>query len=281
MDYVRPVLPWRLARQTLELGRRTRVMAILNLTPDSFYAESRLASVADVVAGAERALAEGADILDLGAESTRPGSRPLGAEEETARLLPAFQAIRARWPAALVSVDTRHPATAARALEAGADIINDVTGGEGGLPQAPCGLVLMHHRGDFATMQRLPPLADPLGCVRAGLEPVLERALRHGIDRDRVVLDPGFGFGKNLDENFPLLRGLSELLALGRPILAGVSRKSFLRRSPEQPPEARLAASLAAATAAVLAGAHLIRAHDVAPTVEAVRIADRLVRPLD
>ncbi|MGH9394784.1 MAG: dihydropteroate synthase, partial [Terriglobales bacterium] len=142
---------------------------------------------------------------------------------------------------------------------------------------AGCGVIAMHHRGEFVGMHRLPPLADPLAEVQRGLAAIARRAAGAAIPAERLVLDPGFGFGKNLDENLPVLAGLDTLHALGFPVLAGVSRKSFLRRTPEQAPSERLAASLAAATAAVLAGAHLVRVHDVAPTVEAVRIADRLL----
>lgn len=258
-------------------------MAIVNLTPDSFYAASRSGQeAAAVVAAAGAALAAGADILDLGAESTRPGSVPLDTGEEQERLLPGLEAVRRQFPAALLSVDTRHGATARRALEAGADIINDVSGlGNAAMAAtvatSRCGVVLMHSRGEFASMHRLPPLADPLATVEAGLEAIAGRAAAAGIAQERMVLDPGFGFGKNLDENFPVLKGLDRLHRRGCPLLVGLSRKSFLRNDSAQPPEGRLPASLAAATAAVLAGAHIVRTHDVAATVAALRIADRLL----
>ncbi len=260
-------------------------MAVLNLTPDSFYAASRVQPGAIRLAAAE-ALAAGADILDVGAESTRPGAVPLTVAEEQARLLPALDPVleaRALTAGALVSVDTRHAATAARAVAAGADIVNDVSGLDDPamaavLAAATCGVVLMHRRGEFATMQHLPPLADAAATVRAGLEQLAARAVAGGIARERIVLDPGFGFGKNLEQNFPVLARLDELHGLGFGVLAGVSRKSFLRRGPQQPPEQRLAASLAAATAAVLAGAHVLRVHDTGPTREAARIADALLR---
>lgn len=259
-------------------------MAIVNLTPDSFYAASRLApgEPEAVVRRCSEALEAGADIVELGAESTRPGSRPLSSEEEQARLLPALVAVRRALPEALLSVDTRHAKTAAAALDAGADIINDVVGGGDRemlprLARTRCGMVLMHARGEFATMQKLPRLEDPLATVAAGLAAIAKRAADAGIGGERVMLDPGFGFGKNLDENFPLLAGLDRLHALGHALLVGVSRKSFLQRARESGPETRLAASLAAATAAVLAGAHVLRVHDVPATVEAARIADRVL----
>lgn len=259
-------------------------MAVLNVTPDSFYAASRIraATVAQIAA---EAIAAGADMLDVGAESTRPGAAALTAEEEQARLLPALAQIaaaRERGSDALISVDTRHAATAERALAAGADIINDVSGlGDPDmaelLARAQCGVVLMHRRGEFATMQHLAPLADPATSVRARLEALTARAVASGIARERIVVDAGFGFGKNLGQNFPVLARLDELHGLGFGVLAGMSRKSFLRRGPEQPPEERLAASLAAAAAAVLAGAHVLRVHDVGPTREAARVADALL----
>ena len=260
-------------------------MAILNATPDSFYAASRTPGPNAVAAAAVRAAAAGADLIDLGGESTRPGAQPVPVEDEQQRLIPAIVAVRHALPDMLISADTRHAATAARALAAGADIINDVTGLEDPemaalIARSGCGAVLMHHRGEFRTMQRLPPLADPLGCVRQGLEAIAGRARTAGIAAAQVVLDPGFGFGKNLDENLPVLAGLDELHALGYPLLAGLSRKSFLR--PTAPPgndapESRLEASLAATTAAVLAGVHLLRVHDPAPTRAAVAFADRLL----
>jgi dihydropteroate synthase len=282
MHLCRPARVWRIGDRRYPLGQRTWLMAIINATPDSFYAGSRQPDAAGVVSAASSAVADGADVIDLGGESTRPGSQPVSLEEEQARLIPAIAAVRKALPEALISADTRHAATAERALAAGADIINDVTGLENPdmanlIARSGCGAVLMHHRGEFATMQRLPPLADPLGCVREGLEAIAARARAAGIEAEQIVLDPGFGFGKNLTENLPVLGRLDELHALGYPLLAGLSRKSFLRAAPEQGPEHRLEASLAAATAAVLAGAHLLRVHDVGPTRGAVAVADSLL----
>ncbi len=282
MQCHRPTRDWHVGRKHCRLGQRTWLMAIINTTPDSFYTGSRQPDVAAVVSAAASAAADGADVIDLGGESTRPGAQPVSLEDEQARLIPAIAAVRQALPGVLISADTRHAATAERALAVGADIINDVTGLEDPgmaalIARSGCGAVLMHHRGEFATMQRLPPLADPLGCVRAGLEAIAERARGAGIAREQIVLDPGFGFGKNLDENLPVLARLDELHTLGYPLLAGLSRKSFLRASPGQGPEHRLEASLAAATAAALAGAHLLRVHDVGATRAAVAFADRLL----
>jgi len=278
----RPGFVWRLRQRELPLGARTLLMAILNLTSDSFHVASRVAGEAAVLARAEQALEEGADVLDLGAESTRPGAVPVHEEEETRRLVPALEAVRRRFPQAVLSVDTRHAAVARRALGVGADIINDVSGlGDAAMPallaESGCGSVLMHLRGTLATMHQLPPQDDPLPDVLLGLRAVVERARAAGIAAATVVLDPGFGFGKNGDENYRLLAQLDRLHGLGFPLLVGISRKSFIGRTLDQaPPEARLAGTLAATAAAVLAGAHLVRAHDVAATRDALRIADAL-----
>ncbi|MGH9519468.1 MAG: dihydropteroate synthase [Terriglobales bacterium] len=283
MNYLRPKRTWRLRDQKVELGARTWVMAILNLTPDSFYATSRIEGTGALLTRARQAVAEGADMLDVGAESTRPGAAPLTAAAEQARLLPGIRTLRKEFPTALLSADTRHAATAAAAIEAGADIINDVSGlgdPEMGplLARTGAAAILMHHRGDFASMQHLPPLVDLVTTVLAGLAAILAGARAAGVGDDQIVLDPGFGFGKNLDQNLPLLTHFERLHELGRPLLAGVSRKSFLQ-PPEgdSGPEDRLPASLAAATAAVLAGAHILRVHDVGATASAARFADRLL----
>lgn len=284
---------WLAGERPMALGVRTRLMAVLNLTPDSFFPASRLRGTEAVLAAAEAALAAGADILDLGAESTRPGAAPLGAEAERSRLIPALAAIRQRWPECWISADTRHAAVARAALDAGADIINDVTGlGHGAdaagaaegqamagvIAASSCGAVLMHRRGDFATMHQLPPLPDPLDAVRAGLEAIAHSARRAGIAQERIVLDPGFGFGKNGPENLPVLAGLGRLRGLGFPLLAGVSRKSFIGGLlGGAPPEARLYGTLAAVTIAILQGAAIVRVHDVAAARDAARVTDALV----
>ncbi len=289
----RPIRVWQLGGRRLELGRRTLLMAILNLTPDSFFAGSRLDGEPAAMAAAEAALEAGADVLDLGAESTRPGAAALNPAEEQSRLLPVLERLRARFPQAWLSADTRHGATARAALQAGADIINDVSGLANPAMLATaaasnCGLVLMHLRGDFSTMHRLPPLADPVGEVTAGFKAILARMRAAGIDIERVVLDPGFGFGKNMAENFPLLARFDAWHALGCPLLAGVSRKSFIAyalagtdqtgaRRPPPPPEARLHGTLAAVIAAILNGAHIVRVHDLAAARDAARVADAVL----
>lgn len=284
-----PIRMWNARGRSLALGAQTRVMAVLNLTPDSFYPASRSPGPDALLAAAEAALAAGADILDLGAESTRPGAQPLAVEEELGRLIPSLAALRRRWPQAWISADTRHAQVARAALDAGADIINDVSGlgaggGAGGaagdalaavIAAAGCGAVLMHSRGDFATMHRLPPLADVVGTVHQDLLAITAHAAAAGIPAANIVVDPGFGFGKNGEENWTLLAGLSRLRTLGFPVLAGLSRKSFIGRVlADAPPEQRLFGTIAAVTAAVLHGADIVRVHDVAAVRDAMRVAD-------
>jgi dihydropteroate synthase len=306
---------WKLRSRTVELGRRTLVMGVVNITPDSFSDGGRFLDPEAAIAHGIRLLEEGADILDLGAESTRPGSRAGGAadsasapampppashdrspgtpavsaEEEQARLLPVVEGILRARPEAIVSVDTYKAATAQAALAAGAEIVNDVGGFSwdsrmGGVcAEAGCGLLLMHSRGrpeEWRTQAQLEP-DELLATVRMGLEASLNKAVEAGIAPEAIVLDPGYGFGKRFGENFALLARQSELLALGRPLLAGVSRKSFLGRAlaplnggVDAPVGARETASLAGMAAAILNGASVVRVHAVRASVEAAAIAD-------
>ncbi|HEY0558406.1 MAG TPA: dihydropteroate synthase [Thermoanaerobaculia bacterium] len=271
--------------RSLALGERTRVMGVLNLTPDSFSDGGSWLDPDRAVEHGLRMLTEGADLIDLGAESTRPGggvygegARAVAAEEESARLLPVLTALRAATDAPL-SVDTRKGEVAARALAAGADLINDVTGlsdprlGEA-VAAAGCPLVLMHSRGELATMQRGIRFDDLLGEVCAELAEAMARAEAAGVDAAQLVLDPGIGFGKTWEQNPELIRRLDELNALGRPLLLGASRKSFLARvaaragTPDATPERRLGGSLAAVAWAAARGTALVRVHDVAETVQ-------------
>jgi dihydropteroate synthase len=260
-------------------------MGVLNLTPDSFSDGGLWREPARAVEQGLRMLAEGADLLDLGAESTRPGggvygegARTVPPAEETARLLPALEALRAATDAPL-SVDTRKGEVAERALAAGADLINDVTAlsdpslGKA-VAAAGCPLVLMHSRGELATMQRGIRFHDLLGEVRAELIGAMERAVALGVDEAQLVLDPGIGFGKTWEQNLALIRHLDELAALGRPLLLGASRKSFIARAagrpgaPEATPDRRLGGSLAAVAWAAAQGAAIVRVHDVAETAQ-------------
>lgn len=294
---------WRLRARTLPLGASTLVMGVVNITPDSFSDGGSFLAPEAALARSLQLLDEGADILDLGAESTRPGSRAGGlavssdppavsAEEEQARLLPVLQAILRARPETIVSVDTYKAATARAALAAGAEIVNDVSGflWDSNMPavcaEMHAGVVLMHTRGrpeDWRTQPQLAP--DPLlALVRDGLHSSLAKATQAGIAAPSIVLDPGYGFGKRFGENYSLLSHQSALLSLGRPLLAGLSRKSFLGHTlaplyggMPAPPQARDTASLAAMVAAILAGASIVRVHAVRPALEAARIADALL----
>jgi dihydropteroate synthase len=300
----RRVERWRLRTRTLELGRRTLVMGVVNITPDSFSDAGLYFNPEAAIARSIQLLDEGADLLDLGAESTRPGSRVGGgdgtdaapavsADEEQARLLPVLEGILQARPEAIVSVDTYKAATARAALAAGAEIVNDVSGfsWDSGLSavcaEAGCGVVLMHTRGrpkEWAAQAGLDP-DELLATVRAGLQASRDRAVAAGIATDAIVLDPGYGFGKRGNENFALLARQWELLGLGRPLLAGVSRKSFLGRAlaplfdgNNTPVEARETASVAAVVAAILHGASVVRVHSVRAAKEAALVADAIVR---
>jgi dihydropteroate synthase len=271
--------------RSLVLGERPRILGVLNLTPDSF-SDGGLWS--DPGTAADRGLAmlaEGADLLDLGAESTRPGggvygegARTVPPEEESARLLPVLERLRRATDAPL-SVDTRKGEVAQRALDSGADLINDVSALSDPLlgravAAAGCPLVLMHSRGDLATMQRGIHFDDLLGEVKAELAAAVERAVAAGIAESQLVLDPGIGFGKSWEQNLALIRGLGALADLGRPLLVGASRKSFLARVaerpgiPQAPPDHRLGGSLAAVAWAAALGAAVVRVHDVAETAQ-------------
>lgn len=267
---------------------RPRVMGIVNATPDSFSDGGWFLAPAAALDHARRLIAEGADILDLGAESTRPGADPVPAEVEIERLVPLVAAIRAESDVA-ISVDTMKPQVARATMAAGATIWNDVTA----LNHAPesqavaaelgCDVVLMHMQGEPRTMQHEPRYDDVLGEVTAFLEARAEAAMGAGVSRDRIWLDPGIGFGKHmLEHNLPLLAGLDRIAALGFPVLLGASRKRFIGAlSGDAPPDRRLGGSIAAALAGAEAGVAAVRVHDVAETVQALAVwaAIRGARP--
>ena len=300
----RPRFDWQLRTRVLPLGEHTRLMAVINLTPDSFSGDgfggahgTGDAMVEAAVQAACQAFDHGADILDLGAESTRPGATPVSPEEEQARLLPVLAEICRQRPGAIVSVDSYHASTAVAAARSGAEIINDVSGLQWDFDMAQavvetgCGLVLMHTRGRPTEWRNLPPLTreELLQHVFGGLIEGLALAEAFGICSDCIVLDPGFGFGKLGAENFSLLAEFDQLHQLGRALLVGLSRKGFLGDAvrPVQPhladnPAAspaitRRDATLAANTAAILAGAHIVRVHDVQATREAAAVADAVL----
>jgi len=288
---LRPRFDWKLRTRTLALGRRTLVMGIVNVTPDSFADGGKFFSLDHAVGHALELLDEGAEVVDIGGESTRPGKKePVSAEEEMRRVLPVVEQVRRERPQAVISVDTYKSSVARAAVEAGAEMVNDVSGLRwdtqmaGAVAELQCGVVITHMRGRPDQWRHLPPLPDPLPLVKRELRQSAEGALRSAIARECILLDPGFGFGKNFEENYPLLAGFDQLHELGFPLLAGPSRKSFLGRTladnqagQDAPPEARLHGTLAAVTAAILQGAHIVRVHDVKPVVEAARVADAIL----
>jgi len=290
---MRPHFTWRLRSRTLELGPRTLLMGVLNVTPDSFSDGGRFFEPRAAIEHGLALLDEGADILDIGGESTRPGARAVSgqpavaAEEELRRVMPVIEDLLHRRPQAIVSIDTYKARVARTAVEAGAEIANDVSGLRWDAEMAStlaglkCGVVLMHMRGRPAEWHTLPPLDDPVGLVSRELREGAAAAIAAGIARERIVLDPGFGFGKSFDENYPLLAHFDKLHQLGFPVLAGVSRKSFIGRTLanngiDAPPQERLYGSLAALTAAILKGAHIVRVHDVKAAAQAAKIADAI-----
>ena len=288
---VRPHFGWEIRNRALALGKRTLLAGVLNVTPDSFSDEGRFFSPEQAVEHALRLLGDGADILDIGGESTRPGTRPpLSASEEIDRILPVIESVRRERPNAVISIDTYKAETARAAIAAGAEIVNDVSGFLWDSAMAAecaklaCGVILMHTRGTMREWRTHPPLPHDqvVPLVLRDLRERVEHALKAGVQPNRVVLDPGFGFGKAGDENYPLLANLDALHALGFPILAGTSRKSFLGKTlqkmygREVPPAQREIATAASITAAILAGAHIVRVHDVTTTREAAAIADAI-----
>jgi dihydropteroate synthase len=292
---------WRLRGRALLVGAKTLVMGVVNITPDSFSDGGLHFESGPAADHALRLLDEGADLLDFGAESTRPGSHAgdpdgaaVSADEEQARLLPVLEVVLKARPDAIISVDTYKSATARAAVAAGAEIVNDVSGFQWDPHMAAtcaklaCGVVLMHTRGRPDEWKAQPALerGSTLPLVRDGLASSLQAALDAGISEDAIVLDPGYGFGKRFDENYDLLARQSELLSLGRPLLAGVSRKSFLSRTlaNSRPAangsignEARETASVAAMVVAILFGASIVRVHEVRAAVEAAAIADAVL----
>jgi len=299
---LRPYFDWRLRTRAVALGPRTFIMGILNVTPDSFSDGGQYFDTSIALNHALEMLDDGADILDLGGESTRPNAVPITPAEEQIRVLPVLQAILAARPAAIVSIDTYHSETARRAIEAGAEIVNDVSGHlwddamSHTCASLRCGAILMHTRGRPNEWRTLPPLEsdEVIPLVLADLKARSHSAIAAGIVRESIVLDPGFGFGKAFDENYPLLAHLDQLHSLGFPIVAGVSRKSFLTRTltanflssrtllssrsaAEGSASSSHAPSTVANTAAILAGAHILRVHDVRPARDAASIADRIL----
>ncbi|HKV62730.1 MAG TPA: dihydropteroate synthase [Candidatus Acidoferrum sp.] len=276
----------KLGSKTLALGERTLVMGVLNVTPDSFSDGGKFLEPEAAVEQAFAMAKAGADLLDVGGESTRPGSREISAAEELDRILPVLQALQGRYEIP-ISVDTRRAAVAELALRAGAGIINDISGlkhdpriAEVAAQQA-VPLIVMHMRGEPRTMQAGPFARDVMKDVLQGLRRSVAIARKAGVAKSQIILDPGIGFGKSFAQNYELLQKLPQLAKLSYPLMVGTSRKGFLGAALERdgepaPPEERIWGTAATVTASVLNGAHIVRVHDVAEMVQVARVADLL-----
>ena len=304
---MRPVFEWNIGSRVLQLGKRTLIMGVLNVTPDSFSDGGRFLDRDRAVAHGEQLLKDGADIIDVGGESTRPGAQVLGDSatqaslenqpsekravseaEELERVVPVITALKREHPQAVISVDTYRANVARAVIAAGAEIVNDVSGFRWDpqmvktLAVLKCGAVLMHMRGRPEEWRNLPPVADIVTLVKRELRDWADVALMAGVKRERLALDPGFGFGKSFQENYPLLKRFDEFHQLRYPLLAGVSRKSFIGRAlardgKDAPVADRIYGTVASETAVILKGAHILRTHDVRACADAVRIADIVV----
>jgi dihydropteroate synthase len=265
----------------LDFTRRTLIMGIVNVTPDSFYDGGRRFDAGQAVAHGLAMAASGADIVDIGGESSRPGAEPVSADDELARVIPVIESLR-KQSAVPISIDTYKAQVARAALYAGADIVNDISALRfdsamtSVIAEEKVPVVLMHMQGTPRTMQAEPRYQDVVREVRDFLAAQLYEALDAGVAPQAIVIDPGIGFGKNLEHNLQLLRGLPALAVLGQPLLVGVSRKAFIGKILKLEADQRLEGSLAAAVAAVLAGANILRVHDVAESAKAARMADAI-----
>ena len=275
---------WHIAGRILPIGTRTLIMGVLNVTPDSFSDGALFVSPDKALAHAEQMIADGADVLDIGGESTRPGADLISPEDELQRVLPVIKELTKRISVP-ISIDTTKVLVARAALDAGAAIVNDISALRfdfhiaDEVAKSGAGLVLMHSRGTPATMQRLPPMADVLDEVTNSLRSSVAMAERRGVKRESIVIDPGIGFGKTQEQNIELIAKLDRLAYTfpDFPILIGTSRKSFIGRLLDDAPATnRLHGTMASITAAVLRGAHIVRVHDVKAAAETVRIADAI-----
>ncbi len=278
----------RLRSRTLLLGRRTLVMGILNVTPDSFSDGGLYMDSEAAIARALQLERDGADILDVGGESTRPGATPISAEEELRRILPVIEILRGKLRIPM-SMDTQKAEVAEGALAAGAEILNDISALRVDprlakvAAHAHAPMILMHMRGTPRTMQHGPFARDVIRDAMTGLREAVVRARQAGLPKSQILLDPGIGFGKRHEQNFEILARLSEFSRLGCPLVIGTSRKSFLGRAmarpgePDLPPGERLLGTAATVTASILGGAHIVRVHDVAEIVRVVRVADAIL----
>src|SRR2546430_12947240 len=302
---MRPVFEWQIGSRTLQLGKRTLIMGVVNVTPDSFSDGGLHLDPEAAVAHALQLVADGADIIDIGGESTRPGAAVIASAEASAspnsgtkvavsereeldRVIPVIASLKRKRSDVVISVDTYKAAVARTAVEAGAEILNDVSGFRWDsrmakmLAQLKCGAVLMHMRGRPEEWRTLAPASDIVTLVKRELREWADVAVMAGVKRERLVLDPGFGFGKNFEQNYPLLKRFDEFHELRFPLLAGVSRKSFIgralaRHGKDAPVTDRSFGTVAGETVAILKGAHIIRTHDVRACADAALIADVVV----
>jgi dihydropteroate synthase len=283
----RRIFQLKLPSRTLVLGERTLIMGVLNVTPDSFSDGGKFFASKNAIRRALSIERDGADILDIGAESTRPGSLPISAEEEWRRLQPVLLALRDKLKIP-ISVDTRKSEVARRALAAGAEILNDISGLKNDPRLAETAarfrvpLILMHMRGTPGSMQKGSFARDVLRDVSGGLRKSIATAIRAGVRKSQIVIDPGIGFGKSFRQNYELLKRLPQLAKLGFPLLVGTSRKGFIgatlaRNDHPAPVEDRLWGTATTVTASILNGAHIVRVHDVAEMAEVARVADQLL----
>jgi dihydropteroate synthase len=309
---MRPVFEWNIGSRILTLGKRTTVMGIVNVTPDSFSDGGLYFDRDAAILHALQLMDDGAGIIDVGGESSRPGAKvsaggvpgasaeakaapttpvaepangAVTEKEELDRVLPVIEGIKREQPDAIISVDTYRASVARAAVAAGAEIVNDISGFRWDpqmkktLAELKCGAILMHMRGRPEEWRTLPPAGDIVTLVKRELRDWLDAALMAGMKRERIVLDPGFGFGKNFEQNYPLLKRFDEFHQLRCPLMVGISRKSFIgraiaRNGNDAPMEERIYGTLSAETAAILKGAQIIRTHDVRLSMDAIRIAD-------
>ena len=277
---------WKLARRALNYGERTLVMGVLNVTPDSFSDGGKFFSLDHAVEQAQGMIAEGADIIDIGGESTRPGSEFVSEAEELRRVIPVIERLAAN-SSVPISIDTTKPAVARAALAAGAEIVNDISGLRfdqsiaDEAAKVNAGLLLMHSRGTPKDMQQTPFAEDVFADVVGGLRQSISIAEERGVARERIAIDPGIGFGKSVAQNLELIRRLGDLTREfpDLPVIIGTSRKSFLGKLLDgAPADERLYGTIATVVASVLNGAHIVRVHDVKAAVEVTRVADAIVK---
>ena len=274
---------WRIGDRAFDCSERTLVMGILNVTPDSFSDGGRFFTPVYATRHAVQMAADGADVIDVGGESTRPGSDPVSVSEEIERVAPVIARLLEEAPGVAVSVDTRKAEVAEAALDAGATIVNDVSGGADPamfdlVRERDAALVLMHMKGEPKTMQEAPHYEDVVAEVHGYLRERVEAAVFAGIEPERLAIDPGIGFGKDLDHNLTLMHHIDALLDLGRPVLVGPSRKRFIGAILDLPEDQRDEGTAGAVAWMVARGAHAVRVHDVRMTVRAVRVIDAIAR---